>query len=109
MGRKKYPKTTEEAFEIIDAMLSDEDKKAFIKQKASDFACEQHFGLGIWVRNNWIYKGDVPTCVLTGEKPAEINDGKLFPLLLTVPDDVSHKFLELYHKHLKKTYKIEKD
>ena len=102
---KKYPKTIEEAFSIIDSMLTDEEKKIAVKQKASDFSCEQHFGLGLWVRNNWIYKGDVPTYILTGEKPVEINKGEPIPLMMAMPDDISSKFMELYHKHLKKAFK----
>ena len=65
MSKKKYPKTTEEAFELIDKMLTDEEKCNAIKQKASTFSSEQHFGLGLWVRNNWIFCGNVPAHVLT--------------------------------------------
>lgn len=105
MGRKKYPKTTDEAFEIIDSMLSDDEKRTAVKQKTGDFTGDQHFGLGLWIRNNWIYKGDVPNNVLTGENPLELKEGGPLPLLLSSADDISGKFLELYHKHLKKTFK----
>ncbi len=105
MGKRKYPKTTEEAFAIIDSMLTDEEKRIAIKQKASDWSCDQHFNLGLWIRNNWIHKGDVPTYILTGEKSVEIKDGEPFPYIMTFSDDTSSKFLELYHKHLKKTFK----
>ena len=102
MSKKKYPKTTEEAFEIIDKMLTDEEKYNAIKQKASTFSSEQHFGLGLWVRNNWIFSGNVPVYVLTGEEP--IDDGT--PCFIqTTPDEISSQFTTLYHKHLKKTFK----
>lgn len=109
MTRKKYPKTQEEAFAIIDAMLPDEDKKEALKiRDDEEFASEQHFfGLGIWVRNNWIYGGKVDYNVLTGEssdlKPGEAMSDAFF--LRMSPDDLSSRFLSLYHKHLRETFK----
>ncbi len=103
---KKYPKTTEEAFAIIDNMLTDEEKGIAVKQKASDWSGDQHFNLGLWIRNNWIYKGDIPFWILTGEKEPEFKEGMPFPINSTSPDVISSKFLELYHKHLKKTFNL---
>ena len=105
MARKKYPQSTQEAFEIIDKMLTDDEKREAIKLKTDDFTGIHHFDLGLWVRNNWIYKGDVSYCILTGEKEPEIKEGIPFPIVSSSPDDISGKFLELYHKHLKKTFK----
>lgn len=105
MARKKYPQTTQEAFEIIDNMLTDDEKRAAVKQKTADFSSEQHFSLGLWIRNNWIYKGDVSYEVLTGQEAPEFKEGMPFPYITTSADDISSKFLELYHKHLKKTFK----
>ena len=69
MGRRKYPKTQEEAFAIIDSMLTDEEKKDALKTlDDEDFAMDQHFDLGACVRNNWIYGGIVDYDVLDGEK-----------------------------------------
>lgn len=104
MGNGKYPQTKEEAFAIIDSLLTDEEKRIAVKQKTSDWSTDQHFDLGVWIRNNWIYKGNVPYEVLTGEKAPSIEDGILIPFIKS-PDDISGKFLELYHKHLKKTFK----
>ena len=108
MGRKKYPKTQEEAFEMIDAMLSDEDKREALKIKdEEEFACEQHWGLGVWVRNNWIYGGKVDYDVLDGAT-IDLDPDKPFPdalIIRSTPDDLSNKFVALYHKHLRETYK----
>ena len=65
MTSNKYPKTLEEAFEIMDALLTDEEKiDALQIQDDEEFASSQHFGLGLWVRNNWIYGGKVKRSVL---------------------------------------------
>ena len=107
MGKKKYPKTTEEAFEFIDNLLSEEDKKAALKTEGDgDFASDQHFGLGLWVRNNWIYGGHVGYDVLSGESPLDWKPGEPLPidaLIMSTPDDLSHKFVSLYHKHLRES------
>ena len=107
MCRKRYPKTTEEAFEVIDNMLSDEEKKTALKTvDDDDFASCQHFGLGLWVRNNWIYGGHVGYDVLSGQSPLDWKPGEPSPidaLIMTTPDDLSQKFVRLYHKHLRET------
>lgn len=42
------------AYAKFDAMLSEEEKE----QIAKGDSCEFHFSLGMWIRNNWIYKQD---------------------------------------------------
>ena len=101
-----YPNTTEEAFAILDKMLSEEEKKEALKVKDDrEWAIYQHFGLGLWVRNMWIYKSNVPDYVLTGEEPVAINEGEEISIdkLLTpdIPDNISTDFLTLYHRHLR--------
>ena len=49
---KKIPKTREECFAQLDAMLSDEDKKVLME---ADDSFDFHFTLGLWIRNNWLY------------------------------------------------------
>ncbi len=108
MSKNKYPKTLEEAFEIIDSLLTDEDKRDALKtQDDEEFASKQHFGLGLWVRNNWIYEGKVERAVLTGAT-VELEPGEVIPEALLfgmTPDDLSAKFVELYHKHLREIFK----
>ena len=48
----KIPKTKNEAFAQLDAMLSDEEKRELVKSAP----IEHHFSLGMWIRNNWIYQ-----------------------------------------------------
>lgn len=108
MKRTKYPKTQEEAFAMLDELLTDEDKrKALLIQDDEEYATRQHFGLGLWVRNNWIYGGKVERSVLTGTQ-VEIKPEESVPEALLFgmePDDLSSKFVELYHKHLRETFK----
>lgn len=107
MANKKYPKTQQEAFEMLDALLTDEDKRDALKtQDDAEFALNQHFGLGLWVRNNWIHGDKVKRAVLTGDV-VEIESGEAVPEALLFglgPDDLSAKFLELYHRHLRETF-----
>ena len=103
MARNKYPKTLEEAFKILDELLTDEEKiDALQIQDDEEFASSQHFGLGLWVRNNWIYGGKVKRSVLTGTQ-VEIKPGETIPEALMFgmdADDLSFMFIKLYHKHL---------
>ena len=104
MATKKYPRTQEEAFEILDALLTDEEKKDALKTlDDAEYASNQHFGLGLWVRNNWIFEGKVERTVLTGTQ-VELESGEAIPEALLFgmgPDEISTKFVELYHKHLR--------
>ena len=45
------PKTLSECYEYLNNTL-DEKRKEKIKKEGG--SCE-HFGLGLWIRNNWIY------------------------------------------------------
>lgn len=107
MKRTKYPKTQEEAFAMLDELLTDEEKRDALQiQDDEEFASSQHFGLGLWVRNNWIYGGKVDQSVLTG-KQAEHKPGETEPKALLYrldADRLSSKFVALYHKHLRETF-----
>lgn len=48
----KIPKTKNEAFAQLDAMLSDEEKRKLAKSDPIEY----HFSPGMWIRNNWIYE-----------------------------------------------------
>lgn len=81
------PTTMEEAFTALDAMLSDEDKE----QIRSDRECEMirlHFGLGMWMRNNWgLWQGSALADLLTEEG-------------IHHPDDMSGVILDSYWRYL---------
>ena len=93
------PKTVRKAFAMLDALTCPEDKKLFLQQSKADFVCDQHFGLGLWIRNNWIYGTNDESCLrmLAGLGKDE--------LCLEHPDTVSSRFLEKYYDHLKRVDK----
>jgi len=109
MENIKIPTTTREALEILDSMIDAEDKTVFISQSKSDFVAEQHFSLGMWIRNDWIYspgEDENPEETALREKCfrmlAGMNEGEMF---FGHPDEVSGRFLEKYYDHLKRTVK----
>ena len=48
----KIPKTKNEAFAQLDAILSEKEKSELVKSDSIEY----HFSLGMWIRNNWIYE-----------------------------------------------------
>ena len=47
----QLPKTKEECFAILDAIISEENKQIMIRKDYFDY----HFTLGLWIRNHWLY------------------------------------------------------
>ena len=93
------PKTVRQAFAMLDALTCPEDRKLFLQQSKADFVSDQHFGLGLWIRNNWIYgiEDKACMCMLPGLSKDEV--------FLDHPDCVSSRFLEKYYDHLKRVDK----
>jgi len=102
------PTTEEEGFRILDDLLAPDEKMAAVQQEKDEFVTNEHFGLGMWIRNNWVYRlesddkvvkdrYDRCNAMLTGMEPA---DGFIF-----MPADIiSSDFLEKYYDHLKSIY-----
>ena len=88
----KIPKTKKECFALLDEMLSDEEKRTIIKEDV----IELHFGLGMWIRNNWLY----PQSDEDIEKLQRSFSSKDF--MFYPPDEASSIILEAYQKHLRK-------
>lgn len=95
---RQIPKTKEEAFAQLDAMLSEEDKKMFVETEDLFFT---HFSLGMWIRNNWIYplnNEDMRSFMKMFADDEENQDGFFFFL----PDGLSTNIIEKYAEYLKK-------
>lgn len=95
---KQIPQTKEECFAQLDAMLSDEDKRALLE---TENLFVFHFSLGSWIRNNWLYG-------LSGEKKLAFMrlfvDKDEYPyddFLPIHPDDYSSAIIEQYVEYLK--------
>ena len=86
--RTDIPATLEECYAALDILL-DEDTKQDIKTSSSDALIgNHHFGLGMWIRNNWIY-------------PATDRIAKVFlDAGIDHPDDMSSIILEGYRSYL---------
>ena len=82
------PTSMQEACTMLKANLSDEDI-LLIKQGKVD-ATDMHFSLGLWIRNNWIYKGLAPETLGLGD-------------MCIGADDFSEQILEAFIKYIKKS------
>ena len=87
----KIPKTKNEAFAQLDAMLSEDDKKAL----ATGDAIEFHFSLGMWIRNNWIYEQD-------GDDANRLAKAFRTDMVFFEADTLSGKIIEYYQRYLKR-------
>ena len=92
---EKIPKTNRECFAMLDEMLSEEDKQYIIEKGTVVL----HFGLGLWIRNNWIYPQngrDIDKLMMTFTK---------HPPVYLDADNCSSIILIAYRKHLKRALK----
>ena len=87
----KIPKTKNEAFAQLDAMLSEEDKNAIMNGNPFEF----HFSLGLWIRNNWIYEQEE-------EDIKRLAKAFRTEMLFFEADDLSMKIIEYYQRYLKR-------
>ncbi|MDR0767715.1 MAG: hypothetical protein LBE57_04680 [Methanosarcinales archaeon] len=86
--RLDIPATLDDCYKALDYLL-DEEIKEEIKNKSTDELFLYHFGLGMWIRNNWIYPA--PNSRIT----------KVFlDLGYDHPDDMSHEIIRGYHYYL---------
>ena len=85
------PKTKNEAFAQLDAMLSDEEKTKFVKSEAIEY----HFSLGMWIRNNWIYQQEE-------EDVKRLAKAFRTEMMFFEADELSMKIIEYYQRYLKR-------
>lgn len=106
------PTTIEEGFKILDKVFPLQGKEFAIDESKEEFCTEQHMDLGMWIRNNWIYRPEVDDSIvqerydkcytmLTGNQPGEP--------MFDHPDEVSGRFLEIYYDHLKEFVAIKNE
>jgi len=89
------PYTYKEAFARLDRNLKHDDKMVIAQMK--DIS-ELHMGLGMWVRNYWIYGHEE---FLKDERPKDSDC-----ISLMIPDIASEELLRKYRLYLRKRYKI---
>lgn len=87
--KDSIPTTPEEAIQVLDAMLSEEDKEYLRTEKNAAIKC--HHSLGRWIRNNWGLWADEKSPL----KSYFIERG------IEHPDDMSGAILDAYVQYLK--------
>ena len=85
----KIPKTKNEAFAQLDAILSEEEKSELVKSDPFEY----HFSLGLWIRNNWIYQQEE-------EDVKRLAKAFRTEMLFFEADDLSMKIIEYYQRYL---------
>ena len=96
--KSRIPKSKEECFALLDQQLSDEDK-LFLKQD-EDATADVHFTLGIWIRNNWIYRREADEIKKLMEEFVAPNDRFQLGMMCYSRDMASHPIIESYIKYL---------
>jgi hypothetical protein len=86
---KYKPKTLDEAVLQLEKMHHDTTKQRILAMTEAQFRGNAHFGLGLWMRNNWgLWKGT--------ELSRYFNS-----IGISHPDDMSGIILTSYYRHLK--------
>ena len=83
---KRIPATIEEAFDILDDVLTEEDKEYLVENGA----ISAHFSLGMWIRNEWKLWEPVDSDIKTYLKKEGYEH----------PDDMSNYIIEEFIKYL---------
>ena len=91
MMETKIPRTKQETFAQLDAMLSEKEKSEFVKSDPIEY----HFSLGMWIRNNWIYEQEE-------EDVKRLAKAFRTEMLFFEADDLSMKIIEYYQRYLKR-------
>lgn len=96
----RCPKTAAEAWKRLDKRLTQEEKRQIVE---SDDMTDFHFGLGMWIRNYWIYTGERENLESLmkelGAPTFKTDDGE--EVFISSADMASSDILEAYQKHLK--------
>lgn len=102
MNKYNIPTTAQQAFKILDTMIAPKDITAFRTMTSGEFSTNQHWGLDLWIRNNWIYRSgeESEEEQILLDKCYRMLAGKLVKKFCVQPDDISGYFLERYHRHL---------
>ena len=86
--RTDIPATLEECYAALDTLLDEATKEDIKTSSGDELIGNYHFGLGMWIRNNWIY-------------PAADKIAKVFlDAGIDHPDDMSSIILEGYRSYL---------
>jgi hypothetical protein len=82
------PKTVAEAIQTLEVMVPPAQRKSLMERSEAEALTEAHFGLGMYIRNNWFRSGKSDLPRLLGEAGAKSMD------------DMSALILSAYWRHL---------
>lgn len=105
MKKPPIPTTTRQAFKILDELTTPEEKAQFLSQSKHEFVIDQHFGLGMWIRNNWIYGHEKETAEESERRELCIKmlaGNQYYEFISCNPDLITGEFLARYYDHLKR-------
>ena len=100
----QIPVTEEEAFKILDKIYTLQEKESALDMDKDEFCTEEHFGLGLWIRNHWLYQPESNAPAVSERQIkclAMLSGSEDGELMLLNPDSISADFLEKYYDHLK--------
>lgn len=103
------PTTEEEAFRILDDVYPLEEKRMAIEGTKDEFTANEHFELGMWIRNNWIYRPEVDDSIVQDRYDkcyAMLTGTQSGDPVFEHPDSISGDFLGRYYDHLKESVHV---
>lgn len=92
---KYIPKSFDEALVQLDKILPDSTKTLVMSMTETEFISNSHFGLGMWIRNEWLYKRLAGFSVGESELRKDLESKGLF-----TNDDMSGIILRSYYRKL---------
>lgn len=97
----KIPETRLEAFQLLDKHLKKKERAELAACPVEDLT-DYHFGLGLWIRNTWIYAGGgQKLAALFSDDPSPLKEEESGSfILIGVPDDISMDIIRAYRQYL---------
>lgn len=87
LAYEPIPNTLEEAYRSLDASLKQADRLEFMQRPEREAVLEAHFGVGLYIRNQWLRSGKSALVKVLHEKGAQSFD------------DMSSMILHSYWRH----------
>lgn len=76
------PLSLQDAVDIIRATFPEEELQAWSDQPEGSAGAQAHFELGVWIRNNWVYRAGSPLAVHIKEVAWFIHDDDISSVVI---------------------------
>lgn len=94
-NNKEIPKTLEECFVALDKIFSSKDKIAFGEMTEDEFLVQTHFGVGMYIRNEWLRQEKSPLIAYFLEKNIQHLDDISSIILISYYRNSTHQPIDL--------------